>query len=65
MHWPAFRDLVTGRGRSLAGQRFVFDALGAEQLARARIPLLIVDGRDLPNLARAVEGKPFVGTRID
>ncbi|MCI4322821.1 MAG: UMP kinase [Thermoplasmata archaeon] len=65
MRWPAFLDLVHGRGRSVAGQNFVFDALGAEQLARARIPLLIVDGRDLPNLERALEGKSCVGTRID
>jgi uridylate kinase len=65
MHWPEFLDLVHGRGRSVAGQKFVFDALGAEQLARARLPLLIVDGRDLANLERALEGKACVGTRID
>lgn len=47
-----------------AGQEFVFDRLGAETLARARIPVVIVDGADLANLALALRGAPCSGTHV-
>jgi uridylate kinase len=47
-----------------AGQNFLFDRLGAATLARAKIPLLVVNGRDLSNLAAALEGRPFRGSRV-
>jgi uridylate kinase len=64
LEWDGFLDLVRGAGRGRPGQTFVFDQLGAETLARARIPLSVVDGRDLPNLSRAVRGESFRGTRV-
>ena len=48
-----------------AGQEFVFDRLGAETLARARIPVVIVDGRDLANLERALRGLSCTGTHVE
>ena len=47
-----------------AGQNFLFDRLGADALARAHIPLLVVPGRDLANLGAAIDGRPFRGSRI-
>jgi uridylate kinase len=47
-----------------AGPSNVFDDLGAGIIAKARIPLLVVKGRDLDNLGAAIEGKPFSGTTI-
>ncbi len=66
MEWGPFRRMVREAvGAGTAGQEFLFDALGAESLARARIPLRVVHGRDLANLERALRGEPFDGTRID
>ncbi len=65
MAWPQFRGLVAAGTSTEAGQNFLFDRLGAELLARAGIPLAIVDGRDLPNLEKAVRGERFRGSRID
>jgi uridylate kinase len=62
--WPKFREIVRAGTDGSAGQEFVFDRLGADTLAAARIRLAIVDGRNLPNLAEALEGRPFDGTRV-
>ena len=62
--WDEFRSIVHRSAGAEAGQEFVFDRLGADQLHRANIPLAIVDGRDLPNLRAALEGRPFVGTQV-
>ena len=62
--WGEFRALVEKGTDSSAGQEFVFDRLGADTLARAEIPLFIVDGRDLPNLEVALRGGRFAGTTV-
>ena len=63
--WEEFRRIVHASAGNEAGPQFVFDRLGADQLHRAKIPMAIVDGRDLPNLRRALEGGEFVGTRVE
>jgi uridylate kinase len=63
--WEEFRAIVHASAGEHAGQEFVFDRFGADQLRRAGIPLAIVDGRDIPNLRKALEGKPFVGTSVE
>jgi uridylate kinase len=62
--WPRFREMVHANASTTAGQHFIFDRLGAEQLARVRIPTSIVYGRDLPNLEKALRGQPFLGTQV-
>ncbi|MGI0140941.1 MAG: UMP kinase [Thermoplasmata archaeon] len=62
--WPEFQKMVEAHVTAHAGQQFVFDRLGAEQLARVRIPTAIVFGRDLPNLERALTGRGFLGTLV-
>jgi uridylate kinase len=62
--WERFRSIVHAGADGVAGQEFVFDRLGADTLARARIPLRIVLGRDLDNLEAAVRGRTFRGTSV-
>lgn len=62
--WAEFRGVVERSTTGRAGQEFVFDRLGAELLARARIPLAIVGGRDLANLEAALAGERYVGTAV-
>ena len=64
LSWPEFRKRVLAATSGEAGQNYLFDRLGADTLARARIPLAIVQGRDLANLERAIRGRTFVGSRI-
>jgi len=64
LDYAGFRRMVDSSVTGTAGQQFVFDRLGLESLARAKIPLRIVQGRDLPNLERALRGEDFVGTEI-
>jgi uridylate kinase len=59
-----FRTVVQRGSSGEAGQEFLFDRLAAEALSRARIPVAIVDGRDLPNLEAAILGQGFRGTRV-
>jgi uridylate kinase len=47
-----------------AGPSNVFDALGAEIITRNRIPLLVVEGRNLEALRSAIRGDPFPGTTV-
>jgi uridylate kinase len=62
--WPDFRRRVLAATSGQAGQNYLFDRLGADTLARSGIPLWIVHGRDLPNLAAALRGRSFDGSRI-
>ncbi|MGA7861822.1 MAG: UMP kinase [Thermoplasmata archaeon] len=64
LDYAGFRRMVDASVAGTAGQQFVFDRLGLDSLARAKIPLRIVQGRDLPNLERALRGEDFVGTEI-
>jgi uridylate kinase len=64
LSFEEFRRLVERNTDGTAGQQFVFDRLGAEALARARIPLVVVHGRDLANLERAIGGLECHGTRV-
>ncbi len=65
LSWAEFRAMVHAGSSGEAGQNFLFDRLGADALARAHIPLLIVPGRDLENLEAAVTGQRFRGTLVD
>jgi uridylate kinase len=47
-----------------AGSSAPFDPLGAKVLAKSRIPLAVVLGSDLSNLARAIRGEKFDGTMV-
>ncbi len=62
--WPKFREMVHEQSGGHAGEQFLFDRLAADQLARVRLPTAIVFGRDLPNLEKAMTGRPFLGTEI-
>jgi len=62
--WEEFRAAVDAGASGRAGQEFPFDRLGADLLARARIPISFVPGRDLAMLAKALSGRPFEGTRV-
>lgn len=64
LDYAAFRKMVDSAVSGTAGQQFVFDRLGLEALSRTKIPLRIVQGRDLANLERALRGEEFVGTEI-
>ena len=61
-----FEELVrlTGEGHRAAGPNMVFDPVAARILARDRIPLSVVRGRDLRALEAAVLGRPFEGTLV-
>ncbi len=61
-----FEDLVhlAGTGHSAAGPSVVFDPVAARVLARDRIPLSVVQGRDHRALRAAILGEPFHGTRV-
>ncbi len=55
---------LTGEGHTRAGPKIVFDPVGARVIAKAGIPLLIVDGRDLDALRAAISGDAFHGTTV-
>ncbi len=61
-----FEDLVrlTGEGHRAAGPNMVFDPVAARVLARDRIPLSVVRGRDLGSLESALLGRKFRGTLV-
>jgi uridylate kinase len=61
-----FEDLVklTGTGHRAAGPSVVFDPVAARVVARDRIPLSVVHGRDLLALRAAILGEAFHGTLV-
>lgn len=63
----SFEDLlgiIEEREWSSAGAAGVLDGPSTVLVASKGVPTCIVDGRDLDNLAKAVRGQPFHGTRI-
>ena len=48
-----------------AGASGVFDPMGASIVMRCRIPVMVIAGRDLDEMSRAVQGLPIKGTVID
>lgn len=63
MTYNALVDMM-GTGHAKAGPTIVFDPVAARVAARAKIPLLVVDGRDLTALRAAIAGEPFHGTTV-
>jgi len=55
---------LVGKGHTRAGPHVIFDPLAARTIARHRIPLYVVDGRDVRNLRAALEDRAFRGTRV-
>ena len=55
---------LSGSGHQRAGPSVVFDPQAARLVAKAGIPLLVVNGRDLEALRSSIEGKRFRGTTI-
>ena len=55
---------LTGEGHARAGPKIVFDPVAARVAAKAGIPLLVVDGRDLDALRAAISGDAFHGTTV-
>ena len=62
----SFEELVrlAGEGHRAAGPNVVFDPVAARVLARDRIPLSVVQGRNLEALEAAILGRPFRGTLV-
>ena len=61
-----YKELIDlmGAGHPRAAPAIVFDPVAARVIAQARIPLLVVDGRDLKALRSAIAGEPFHGTTV-
>ena len=61
-----YDDLIrlAGPGHARAGPSIVFDPQAARLVARARLPLAVVDGRDLESLRNAIHGRRFRGTKV-
>ncbi len=55
---------LTLKTRKGAGPNIVFDPLAARIVKRARIPLCVVNGRNLNALKNAIQGKEFYGSIV-
>lgn len=55
---------IVGDGWQQAGQAGAVDPVAAKILADHQVPLLYVDGQDPQNLADALSGRSFRGTRV-
>ena len=55
---------LAGEAHAKAGPSIVFDPKAARVVARAKVPVAVVNGRDLAALRDALLGKPFRGTLV-
>jgi len=51
--------------KHVAGPLTVMDPVAAHLLERSKIRALVLDGRDIPNMKKAIERKTFAGTVIE
>jgi uridylate kinase len=63
MTFEELNSIVSG-DHGKAGPNVIFDPKGTEIIAKAKIPLLVCNGRDLEALKNAILGKEFVGTIV-
>jgi uridylate kinase len=63
MSFEELNSIVSG-DHGKAGPNVIFDPKGTEIIAKAKIPLLVCNGRDLEALKNAILGKEFVGTIV-
>lgn len=60
MRWPEFQEIV---GTTWSPRLSTpFDPIATKLAARVRLSVLVLNGRDIPNVRRAIEGKPIQGT---
>jgi uridylate kinase len=60
--WPEFRALIGSEWTP--GKNVPFDPVASEHAERLGLTVVCAAGRDLDNLKRLLQGKPFRGTRI-
>jgi uridylate kinase len=48
-----------------AGKYELMDLLGVKVVQRSKIKMIVLDGRDIENMKKAIEGKKFVGTAVE
>ncbi len=61
--WDDFEKLVGGKW--LPGSNYPFDPVASKLAKKLKLSVYVLDGRNLSNLDRAIEGKKFVGTIIE
>ncbi len=55
---------LAGEAHGKAGPSIVFDPKAARIVAKARVPVAVVNGRDVEAFVNAIAGKPFHGTLV-
>lgn len=55
--------MVTGLSQD-AGKYELVDIVGVKVLKRSRLVMIALDGRDIDNMRKAIDGKDFVGTAV-
>lgn len=60
--WPSFREIVGSAWDP--GLHAPFDPVASRLAHHTKIPVIILNGKDLENVGRALDGEPFKGTRI-
>jgi uridylate kinase len=61
--WREFRKIVGNTWDP--GKSAPFDPIASKSAEAAKIAVSILDGKNLANVKKAIEGKPFDGTRIE
>ncbi len=60
--WPAFRKIVGNRWEP--GLNTPFDPIASREAAKGRMKVIILNGRNLKNLERCLDGGKFKGTIV-
>ncbi len=61
--WPAFRKIVGNRW--LPGLNAPFDPIASREAEKGRMKVVILNGRNLKNLEKCLDGEKFRGTVIE
>ena len=57
--------LLSGVGKPIKpGSSFAVDPIGVAVAISANLPLVILNGDDVANLRKAIQGGPFEGTKV-
>ncbi|MEK7094827.1 MAG: UMP kinase [Patescibacteria group bacterium] len=61
--WPDFREMVGSEWNP--GAHVPFDPVASRLAHTSHIPVVVASGRDFKNIARILDGKLFIGTKIE
>lgn len=63
LSWEAYLNIISSK--FVSGMHAPFDPVASRLAKKLKMKVIVLSGRNIPNLSRCIDGKSFVGTTIE